>query len=455
LYERLERDPEVCRPREPLQHGRCARWRRRRLDQILRSVADGVVPAEQVVPYLRGYLADAVLYEWAWERLERHGGPGAGPDGVRYGDVRGLDRWMICRRLAAAVDEGNYVPGPERQVRVPKSSGNGHRTLSIMNVADRVAHKGVAMILPSILDRQFSPRSYGFRPRRDRRHALAEVEREYAAGRRVFVAADLKDAFDRVPVDRLLDALGARVGYDAVVRVVRACLQRQPQARNATRGIRQGSSLSPVLLNVYLDHFLDRPWALQQPATPLLRYADDLLMPCRDRDEANAALEGLRELLRPTGMELKDPAATGHVFDLRSRGELEFLGFALAARRGELVVTVGEGCYQSLARGLDKAHERPHPAVHADQVVRGWIDQLGPCFQASPRRRVYDRFVAACRAQGFDEFPRRSQFERLWRAASRDISPRGSCRAGWQLPTATNVGRGQLDDLTRLIECRR
>src|SRR5262245_31024260 len=78
--------------------------------------------------------------------------------------------------------------------------------------------------------------------------------------------------------------------------------------RKAAEGSGRGNPLSPLLLNVYLDHVLDRRWRKLQDATPMIRVADDLLVICPDRERAEQAYDRLRTLLTPAAMPLKGNA---------------------------------------------------------------------------------------------------------------------------------------------------
>jgi hypothetical protein len=132
-------------------------------------------------------------------------------------------------------------------VQISKGPGRGLRTLRIRNAADRVIDRAIAQVLRPCLDPSFAAASFGFRPRLGREHALAYAE---AIGERdglwVWVFYDLKDAFDNVPVGRLMDVVRQRLGAEDMVELVRVVI-----GNGSTTGIPQGSSLSPVSLNLY------------------------------------------------------------------------------------------------------------------------------------------------------------------------------------------------------------
>ena len=120
--------------------------------------------------------------------------------------------------------------------------------------------------------------------------ALATVE-----GRWVWVSADVRRCFDAIPLGRLLQACGHYLPQNVVGFV------RRIADTGRRRGIRQGSPASPLLANIFLHFFVERRWYGDQAGEPLLRYADNFLVPCRTRDEAARAYERLTRLAREGG----------------------------------------------------------------------------------------------------------------------------------------------------------
>jgi len=377
----------------------------------------GSLPVSVVMPFVQSYLSNPLVYFAAWSRLERTGGTAPGPDGLRYSDVEPRDRFAFCRLAAKFIKNGQYAPGPERLVSIPKANGNGRRALSLMGVVDRVVHRGVAAVVGPLFEAGFSRRSFGFRPGRDRRHAAATLSRFWNEGRRILLLVDLRNAFDHVPHARLLDVVRQRLAGSPATEVVRACLKRRGSRAGSMKGLRQGSSLSPLLLNAYLDHFLDRPWLARKPSVPLLRYADDVCVCCASAEEAGAALVDLQEILRPTGMKLNDANPETVIFDLAGGAVGDYLGFRLQGDGDALRVRIGDAAYRSLNDRLEKAHERPYPSITADQIIRGWLAQQGPCFGDSDRPEVYRKFARICRGCGFEEIPSGAEFEQQWSEA--------------------------------------
>jgi hypothetical protein len=339
----------------------------------------------------------------AIDHLDREGGKSPGPDGLTLDELDGGERWELARALGKLIRSGEYRPGPYLTKSIPKGAGRGLRTLWIHNVADRVVVRAIGQAVQPFLDPSFAPASFGFRPGLGREHALA-----YAgaiAGRDglwAWALDDVRDAFDNVPTGRLMDVVRKRLVADDIVGLVRAVVA----DGGAARGIPQGSSLSPLLLNAYLDQVLDRPWAKRQPATPLVRVADDLLVLARDGDAAGVAHEELTARLRAAGMGLKATPGSA-VRDLQSGEAGDWLGFRLRLGPGGLEVRPTDRSWEQLEEALVLAHEKPAAPTRALEAIRGWTEQLGPCRPHLDLTDLYTRIATVAYRYAFSEIPNR------------------------------------------------
>jgi hypothetical protein len=350
--------------------------------------------------------ADPRNISCAIDYLASGGGGAPGPDGLTLDELDGAERWGLARALGGLVRSGRYRPGPHREVRIPKGSGRGTRTLRIRNVADRVVERAIVQVVQPFLDPLFAPNSFGYRPGLGRQHALAHAEAiAEPDGLWTWVLDDVKDAFDNVPRGRLLDVVCNRLGAEDIVELVRVVVDSE-----ATKGIPQGSSLSPLLLNLYLDHVLDRPWAKQEPATPLIRVADDLLVLARDGDAAQSTHEELKARLRAAGMGLKATPGSA-VRDLLHGEAGDWLGFRLRKGPGGLEALPTDRCWERLEEALMLAHTKPAAPVRAHESIVGWAEQLGPCRPHLDPDDLYARIGAVARQYAFDEVPSRRTVE--------------------------------------------
>jgi hypothetical protein len=260
------------------------------------------------------------------------------------------------------------------------------------------------------VDPRFLDTTLGSRPRKGREHALALAERLASQhGRWIWTTEDIQDAFNQVPLNRLLDVLRKQIpaaDFLALIKVV---------IKNAKgRGIRQGGALSPLLLNVYLDHVLDRPWKRKHPQTPLIRVVDDLLILSSDNDEAMSARNALETILKPAGMPLK--TAKSATRDLAIGQTIEWLGFNVNRATGGIEARLTERCWEQLDEALRVLHEEPDAPIRAIETIEAWTAQQGPCFPQD-LNEMYARMVRLARRYGFEELPDRERVHSLWEDA--------------------------------------
>ena len=267
--------------------------------------------------------------ELGWAQVEKN----AGAAGV---DRMSVERFAQGRQhylaeLAQALRSGSYRPLPVRRVYIPK--GQKQRPLGIPAVKDRVVQAALKLVIEPIFEHEFEPRSYGFRQGLGCKDALREVDRHLKAGYFWVVDADLQSYFDTIPHDPLLTKVGNRIGDGHVMALIQGFLK-QDIMENLKRwtpiaGSPQGAVISPLLANAYL-HELDVE--MREAGLVMVRYADDAVVLCRSREEAEAALARLRAWVNANGLTLH-PDKT-HIGDCRVEGEgFEFLGYRFEAGR--------------------------------------------------------------------------------------------------------------------------
>ena len=232
----------------------------------------------------------------AWSRVRRNAGV-AGGDGVSC-VVFERDAEAQLTALRQAVRAGAYKPGPLRRVEIVKENG-GTRPLAIPCVIDRVLQTAVSLVVTPIVEPAMSDTSFGYRPGLGVTDAVTRViELRRRDNRGWVLEGDIARFFETVPHKPLLDLVDARVGDGHVTELVALWLD---DAGDADRGLPQGSPLSPLLANIYLDqvdHLLDDSDARH------VRYADDFVMLARRKADAEAARDRADELLRERGLVL-------------------------------------------------------------------------------------------------------------------------------------------------------
>ena len=261
------------------------------------------------------------------------GAPGV--DGTTLAEVEeyGVDRFLD--ELAEDLRADRWRPLPARRVLIPKPGTSEQRPLSIPSVRDRVVAAAVKIVLEPIFEAEFLSCSFGFRPKRSTHDALQVLIDESWQGKRWVVETDIANCFSAIPHEKLMQAIEERVSDQGVLKLLRAMLRAGVMADGSVRreasGTPQGGPLSPLLCNVYL-HRLDRMWDTSEHGV-LVRYCDDLVVMCRSRDQAEAALERLTVLLGDLGLEPK--ASKTRIVHLVEGGQgVDFLGFHNRLVRG-------------------------------------------------------------------------------------------------------------------------
>ncbi len=267
------------------------------------------------------------VLERAWELVRANRGA-AGIDRETITAVEQYGVSLLLDELAADLKEGRWRPLPARRVFIPKPGSQELRPLSIPTVRDRIVQAATKIVIEPIFEADFLECSYGFRPRRSTHDALQVLIDEVWQGRRWAAETDVANCFEAIPHSRLLSAVEERISDRHLLKLLRAMLRagvmEQGALRRSLAGTPQGGVISPLLANVYL-HRLDRQWQTRGQGV-LVRYADDLVVLCRSRREAEDALRALSAILAELGLELKQ--AKTRIVQLREGGEgLDFLGF--------------------------------------------------------------------------------------------------------------------------------
>jgi len=224
----------------------------------------------------------------AWRAIRSAGG-GPGVDGETLAVfARNLD--VELAQLRQELISGAYRPQPVRQVLVPKRK-EGLRPLALWCLRDRIAQRTVYDIIAPSFEAIFLPTSFGFRPGRSTMDAANQVAAHRDQGLKWVVDTDIDACFDSIPWRRLLKLVQRRVHNRHLLHLVEAWLHARilntASGKPAAAAVSQGSVLSPLLANIYLHEF-DRALAAQHLA--LVRYADDLVVCCRRKAEAEQTL---------------------------------------------------------------------------------------------------------------------------------------------------------------------
>jgi RNA-directed DNA polymerase len=242
----------------------------------------------------------------AWEKVRADkGAPGVDEVSLAVFEADLKDNlYKVWNRMSS----GSYFPPPVKAVEIPKAHGQGTRMLGVPTIADRVAQTVVAARIEAAAGPVFHPDSYGYRPGKSQLDAVGAC-RERCWDYDWVVDLDVEKFFDSVRWDLVVKAVQAHVDLPWVILYVKRWLAAPVMMPDGTlaerdRGTPQGSSVSPVLANLFLHYALDRWLAENFPGCPFERFADDAVVHCRTEQQARQVLAALHDRMGQAGLRL-------------------------------------------------------------------------------------------------------------------------------------------------------
>lgn len=254
-------------------------------------------------------IADPANLAAAWSRVQSKGKAG-GLDGATV-ETFAIKVDARLAEIRQALLSNHYVPDPLQRIIVPKHPGSREtRTLSLPTIRDKVAQEAVRAIIDPILERRFLDCSYGYRLGKGPQRAIRRVSHYLHAGKCRWVAvADIDDFFGSLNQDTLIAALRSTLGEEPVVRLLSLWMKmgtvdHHGRWHDVASGVHQGAVVSPMMANLYLHPFDE---AVLGWGYGLVRYADDFVILCRERPEAEEALKRAIAFLKDRlGLRLND-----------------------------------------------------------------------------------------------------------------------------------------------------
>lgn len=344
--------------------------------------------------------------------VSKDGGAGIDKQSIEmFASNLSANLYKIWNRMSS----GSYFPPPVRTVFIPKKQG-GTRPLGIPTVGDRIAQGVVKDYLEPAMEGIFDPSSFGYRPGRSAHDALAQCHQNCMQKAWV-VDVDIKGFFDNISHCRMMELLREHTEEKWVLMYVERWLQAGVEQEDGsimarTKGTPQGGVISPLLANLYLHHAFDKWMRQTQPQSEFERYADDIVIHCNSKEEAEKMLEELRERMAEYDLSLH-PEKTKIVYcknnNRAEKGENEsftFLSYSFQPRviedkfgRAKKIVVFGAAISNAAKTSIRKALREVFWTARGSLTletlsaklnpkIRGWINY----YSKFGKRKVYGVF---------------------------------------------------------------
>ena len=326
----------------------------------------------------------------AWQKVKSNAGA-CGVDGITI-EAFGKDSESRLLVVKEHLKQGSYQPKPVKRVQIPKLGSKETRPLGIPTVTDRVVQQAVRMVLEPIYEHRFADQSYGFRPGRSCHDALRRVNGQLESGHTHVVDIDIKGYFDTIDHERLLKLLKEDVSDGRVLEIIEGFLKagvlEEGVYEVSETGTPQGGVISPLLSNIYLDE-LDH--LMESRGYEMTRYADDMVVLCKTPEEANRALETVREWMTGVGLKLH-PEKTRVVNMQEANNHFDFLGYRFKRlKSGRLLKLVRPKSAKKLRESIriktkrNNGHSMKTIIEQINPTLRGWFEYYKQVYRGQQR----------------------------------------------------------------------
>jgi len=273
--------------------------------------------------------------------------------------------------LSEALRLGTWQPKPLRRVWIPKPDGR-KRGLAIPCVENRVVHAAIAIVLYPLFEDMFGEACFAYVQGKNAKEAVVRVQRQAQKGKTWVLETDVAAFFDTMDRKRVESKLAERIADGSFLRLVAAVIRSEVLGETIgdedAEGVPQGSPLSPLLANIYLADF-DREVGKRWELT---RFADDLVVSCATREEAEGARTTVEAALKREGLSMK--AEKTRVVSMWEG--VDFLGYRITTWKA-VPSAKSMKRFREKIRDLTLKHETRPPLEVVGRVmpvVRGWTN---------------------------------------------------------------------------------
>jgi len=350
----------------------------------------------------------------AYQKVKR-GGKAAGIDGESWNDFDEKlqdNLYVIWNRMAS----GTYHPSAVREMEIPKKDGK-MRKLGIPTLRDRIAQSVVKVYMERRIDGQFHQNSYGYRPLKSSKQAIEKV-RQNCKQQDWVIDLDIAKFFDEIDHELLMKAVEKMVEEKWVKMYVRRWLEMkivnkegQEYDRNG-KGTPQGGVISPLLANIFLHYALDKWLEKHYEQAAFERYADDMVIHCRTKEDAEQLLTAIKARLEQVKLRINEQK-TQIVYckdyrrtEKHQKVQFGFLGFSYQPRKSKSKYGGGKS-YTAFTAEISKDNQKKireqiketivwrntrmelkDIALKLNSKLRGWINYFGLYGKAALRRTM-------------------------------------------------------------------
>ena len=342
----------------------------------------------------------------------RQGGKASGIDGESWEDFDKKlqdNLYVIWNRLAS----GSYHPSAVREVEIPKKDGKT-RKLGIPTLRDRIAQQVVKKYMEQRIDQHFHKNSYGYRPLKSSKDAVEQV-RKNCKEKDWVIDLDISKFFDEIDHELLMKAVEQLIEESWVKMYVERWLKMKVISKEGeeqdrgSKGTPQGGVISPLLANLFLHYALDKWLELKYPQIRFVRYADDMVIHCESKEQAEAILWVVKERIEQVKLRLNE-TKTHIVYckDYRRKEQHKevqfgFLGFSYQPGRSvvkgsnkhftSFTAEISKSNQQKITEAIkttvnwrDTTKEIKEIADKLNSKLRGWINYFGLYGKTSLRK---------------------------------------------------------------------
>jgi len=352
----------------------------------------------------------------AYQKVKQ-GGKATGIDQESWEDFasKGAEKqlYVIWNRMAS----GSYYPQAVRETEILKKDGK-KRKLGIPTIRDRIAQEVVKHYMEQKIDAQFHPNSYGYRPLKSAKQAIEQV-RQNCIGEDWVLDMDISKFFDEIDHELMLKAVEAMLPEKWVKTYVQRWLQMKVVRADGTiydrgnKGTPQGGVISPLLANLFLHYGLDKWLEKNYVQVKFVRYADDAVVHCKTKVEAEHMLSSISSRLQQIGLRLNhEKTKIVYCKDYRRRQEHErvqfgFLGFSFQPRQLQSKLEKGKSFtgftaeiskenQNKIRENIREAVSWRNTSLSIEQIaerlndkLRGWINYFGLYSKRQLRKTMY------------------------------------------------------------------